>query len=93
MPSLPTKLRQTRWDGPEPTASGAGRCSVKTVSETPEYRITSWEEKGWAIFDEMDERVFAGTLTQCQEWLDHRENETRTASLYALIQRLFGKSV
>lgn len=93
MPSLPTKLRQTRWDGPEPTVPVAEQSSVNTVGETSEYRITSWQEKGWAIFDEMDEQVFAGSLTQCQEWLDHRENETRTASLYALIQRLFGKSV
>ena len=52
------------------------------------YRLQILRADRWSILDDRDEEVFHGTLTECESWLDAREN--RTASTGPLASRRVG---
>lgn len=51
---------------------GAGKRPVVT-----RFRVRPAESNQliqWAIFDETEQPVYTGTYQQCEDWLDHHEN-------------------
>lgn len=39
------------------------------------YRLQLIQADQWSLLDEHDDEVFRGTLTDCEAWLDHQENQ------------------
>lgn len=51
------------------------------------YRIQHVENGQWSVLDSDDAPVFCGTLRECEDWLDRRENVERER--ISLLRRLW----
>ena len=43
------------------------------------FRLRSLERDKWCIVDLQDEKVFVGSYSECEDWLDRMENIQRQA--------------
>lgn len=41
------------------------------------FSIRYESENRWSVTDQNDETVFKGSLPECEDWLDHHENQSR----------------
>ncbi|MGQ0634349.1 MAG: hypothetical protein ACT4QC_07060 [Planctomycetaceae bacterium] len=56
------------------------------------YRIQPETGERWTIVDLADQVVFAGSLRQCEDWLDQQENlVAKPAGLLAWYQKMWRK--
>lgn len=52
------------------------------------YRVKQLDNESWAIVDRGDATLFVGTMRQCEDWLDHRQNMDRLANRISLWKRI-----
>jgi hypothetical protein len=43
------------------------------------YKLRSFDDQRWAVVDPDDREVHVGTLRECEDWLDQRENVSRSS--------------
>ncbi len=41
------------------------------------FRLSTHDENRWSLLDAHNEIIFVGTLSECEDWLDRRENVQR----------------
>ena len=71
-------MRQPRATRKRDRVVGSGSPSCSDAQTPPRqverFRVEMDEANGFVILDEQGTVVYSGTKSQCEDWLDHREN-------------------
>ncbi len=83
-----TNIEENQDETPSRAESIPEQKAGGSTSRT-RYRIHDCQNCSWVVFDQSDEVRFSGTLEECEEWLDLKENQQNRMGLIGFFQSLF----